>query len=146
MALAIFFGFLAGFGFGSSTVFARLGLQRLSPSVGTFVSVITSFLFALILALIFYVSDLFSLAALAFIWFFLYALITYPLARYFNYSAINMAGATRSTPIVATSPIFSTLIAMVLLGGRPNLLIGAGILVTVAGMALMLSERRKSAN
>ncbi|MCZ6866930.1 MAG: EamA family transporter [Chloroflexi bacterium] len=130
MALAILFGFLAALGFGSGAIFARLGLQRLSPKVGVFVSVCTSFLFTSVLVLLFHTADVLSLTPIAFLWFFFFALITFPLARLFNYSAINLAGASRSTPMLAVSPVFATVIAMITLGERPNLLIGLGILVT----------------
>ncbi len=145
MALAILFGFLAALGFGSAAIFARLGLQRLSPKVGVFVSLCAGFLLTLVVVLIFHISDALSLTPVAFVWFFFYALITFPLARMFNYSAINLAGASRSTPMLAVSPVFATVIAMITLGERPNLLIGLGILVTVLGMVLMLSDRRSSA-
>ena len=146
MALSILFAFLAVIGFGSSSVFARLGLQSLSPKVGTLVSVVTSFLFTALLVLIFHPTDVMSLAPMAFLWFFFYGLITFPLARYFNYSAINLAGAARAAPVMSISPVFATIIAIIALGERPNLLIGTGILVTVMGMALMLSDRRSSAS
>ena len=145
MALAILFGFLAALGFGVGAIFARLGLQRLSPKVGVFVSVCTSFLFTLTLVLLFHMSDVPLLTPIAFLWFFFYALITFPLARFLNYSAINLVGASRSAPMLAVSPIFATSIAMIILGERPNVLIGLGILVTVLGMALMLSDRRSVA-
>ena len=126
MALAILFGFLAALGFGSGAIFARLGLQRLPLKVGVFVSVCAGFLLTLVVVLIFHISDAPSLTPIAFLWFFFYALITFPLARMFNYSAINLAGASRSTPMLAVSPVFATVIAMITLGERPNLLIGLG--------------------
>ena len=55
-----------------------------------------------------------------------------------------MAGATRVTPILALNPIFATILAMWLLGERPNLLIGMGVLVTVIGLGLIVSEQRPS--
>ena len=68
-----------------------------------------------------------------------------PLARLLNYTAISLAGTSRSAPVLAISPIFSTLLALIVLGEKPNMLIGLGILVTVLGMALILSEKRSDA-
>ena len=146
MALSISFAFLAAFGFGSGAVLARLGLQRLSPMASTLVSVATSFVLTAILVLILHPTDVLALVPIAFLWFFIHGLITFPLARFFNYSAINLAGASRSSPILAVSPIFATIIAMAAIGERPNLLIVLGILATVIGMTLVLSDRRSSAS
>jgi len=146
MALAILFAFLATFGFGTASILARLGLQGLPTTVGTLVSVFTSFLFTAVLVLILQPREVLDLAPVAFLWFFLYGLITFPMARFFIYSAFNLAGVSRASPILAVSPIFATLVAMIVIGERPNLLVGVGILVTVMGMALILSERRPSAS
>jgi len=144
--IGLLFVSLAVVGFGLASVFARLGLQRLPPTIGTLVSVATSFLFTSILVLMLYPTDVMLLAPMAFLWFFFYGLITFPLARLFYYSAINLAGAARATPVMAISPVFATIIAIIALGERPNLLISTGILVTVIGMALILGDRRSSAS
>ena len=47
--------------------------------------------------------------------------------------------------MLAVSPIFATLLALIALGERPNLLIGLGILVSVLGMVLIVSEKRSDA-
>ena len=146
MALALLFGFMAALGFGSSTVLARLGLQRLSPAAGVFISLCAGWVFTFALVLGLHASDVFSLPPMAFLWFFIFALITFPLARLLSYTAINLAGASRSSPMLTASPIFATLLAMIALGEKPNLLIVLGILVTVLGMALILSDRRPNAS
>jgi drug/metabolite transporter (DMT)-like permease len=57
--------------------------------------------------------------------------------------ALSIAGAARTTPIISISPIFATLLAIIFLDERPNWLMGLGILMSVSGMALILSERRR---
>ncbi len=145
MTLAILFGFLAAIGFGSSAALARLGLQRVPPTLAVFISLCTGFLFTFILVLTLHLQDALALSPRAFLWFFLFAIITFPLARLLNYTAISLAGTSRSAPVLAISPIFSTLLALIVLGEKPNMLIGLGILVTVLGMALILSEKRSDA-
>ena len=144
MGLGILFAFLATLGFGSSAVFARLGLQEISFKIGTLISVTTSFLFTAVFMLAFDAADIPLVTGIAFLWFLAYGLITFPIARFLNYKSLNMAGATRVTPILALNPIFATILAMWLLGERPNLLIGMGVLVTVIGLGLIVSEQRPS--
>ena len=144
MGLGILFAFLATLGFGSSAVFARLGLQEISLKIGTLISVTTSFLFTAVFMLAFNAADIPLVTGIAFLWFLAYGLITFPIARFLNYKSLNMAGATRVTPILALNPIFATILAMWLLGERPNLLIGMGVLVTVIGLGLIVSEQLPS--
>ena len=145
MALGILFAFLATFGFGASSVFARLGLQGVSLPVSTLVSVATSFAFTVAMMLIFNFSDIGEIAAIAFVWFFFYGLITFPVARFLNYTSLNMAGASRVAPILSLNPIFATILAIITLGERPNIIIWLGVLVTVIGLGLIVSERRPDA-
>jgi len=145
MALGILFAFLATLGFGSSAVFARLGLQRINLKIGTLISVTTSFLLTAVFMLVLNASDVPLLPGIAFLWFLGYGLITFPIARFLNYKSLNMAGATRVTPILSLNPIFATILAMILLGERPSLLVGLGVLVTVMGLGLIVSERRPNA-
>ena len=145
MTLAILFGLLAAVGFGSSAVLARLGLQRISPTLGVFLSLSTGFLFTFALSLALHFRDVLTLTPKAFLWFLFFAVITFPLARLINYTAISLAGASRTSPLLSTSPIFATLLALIALGEKPNLLIGIGILISVIGMGLIVSERRSDA-
>ena len=93
---------------------------------------------ATILALIFNLSDIDDLPIWAFAWFALLAFMGYPMARLFNYTAISMIGATRTAPMDALRPVFSLVLAIVLLGERPNLLVGLGTPVIVIGLVLVI--------
>jgi transporter family protein len=143
MALGILLAFLSLFGFSSSDIFARLGLQRLPPALGAFISVLTGFLVTSILAVALHFDELMALDPRAFLWAFLYGVVTFALARLILYMALSIAGAARTTPIISISPIFATLLAIIFLDERPNWLMGLGILMSVSGMALILSERRR---
>ena len=145
MGLAILFGLLAAVGFGSSAVLARLGLERIPPTKGVLLSLSTGFLFTFALSLALHFRDVITLSPRAFLWFLFFAVITFPLARLMNYTAISLAGASRSSPLLSVSPIFATLLALIALGETPNLLIVTGILISVLGMGLIVSEKRTDA-
>ena len=145
MSLAVFVSVLSAIGFGATIVLARLGLQRVPPTFAVFVSLCSGFLLTFLVVLALHLRDVFELSPRAFLWFTFYAIITFPLARLSNYIAISLAGASRTAPLLAISPILSTLLALITLGERPNLMIVLGILVSVMGMVLILSERRSDA-
>ena len=145
MTLAVFLSVLSAVGFGATIVLARLGLQRVPPTFAVFVSLCSGFLLTFLVVLAFHFRDVFELTPRAFLWFTFYAIITFPLARLSNYTAISLAGASRTAPLLAVSPILSTALALITLGERPNLMIILGILVSVMGMVLILSEKQSDA-
>ena len=140
--LGMFLAFLAACGWGASAIFVRLGLQHLPSTVGTLLSLGVGFLLLFMLALLVNFDAIPTLSAVAFGWFALLGLVNYPMGRFFNFSSIQLAGVARAAPIVATAPLFATLWAVTLGGERPDVLTLAGGLTIVAGIALILSERR----
>ena len=140
MALALVFAFLGAMGFGIGTVFIRLATQRLSPPLVTFVSVGVGAVIAVTLALAVNLSEMRDLPLAAFGWFAVLAAMGYPVARLLNYTAISMLGAARVSPIGSVTPVFSVGLAMVVLGERPNLLVGLGTPVIVAGLVLVVTR------
>lgn len=145
MTLAVLLSVLSAIGFGATIVLARLGLQRIPPTFAVFVSLCSGFLLTFLVVLAFHFRDVFELTPRAFLWFTFYAIITFPLARLSNYIAISLAGASRTAPLLAISPILSTVLALITLGERPNPMIVLGILVSVMGMVLILSEKQSDA-
>ena len=65
---AVAFSILAAFGFASSAVLSRQGLQAVFPLPGVMVSLIFSFLFTGIMALLFAFSDIGSIPQAALLW------------------------------------------------------------------------------
>ena len=144
--LAVSLALLAALGFASSAVFARLGLQRINPLVGVFLSLLASFTLTIILALTLNLKAVLSLPLIAFLWFLILGIINYPLARVLNFTSVSMIGASRTSPIVASAPLVSAILAIAFLGERPNGLIVLGTLGIIGGLALVVSERQSSAS
>ena len=138
--LGILLAFLAACGWGSAAVLARLGLQHMRSTTGTLISLVTGFAFTTILALIFHLGDIVSLAAMAFMWFFLVGIINFPMGRFFKFTGVQLAGVTRAAPISGTFPLFATILAITI-GGEPlRLPIIIGTVAVVTGLGLILSE------
>lgn len=139
--LGVILGLSSGFGFGASAVFARIGLQHVRPTTGTLVSLIVGSTVTMVLAFIFHVDAILNLAGVAFLWFMLSGLINFPLGRLLNFTGVSLAGVSRSAPIVGSSPLFATVLAITIGGESINLMIGLGTVSIIAGLALILSQR-----
>lgn len=137
---AIALSLLSGLGFGSAAVFARFGMQGMSPLSSTLVSVVVSFLPTLLLALIFALSDIKALPAVALFWFFLLGVINFLGGRNFSYQAIGRIGATRTAAVLSTSAMFAAIFAITITGERPHFVVLVGTVVVVLGLTAALGN------
>ena len=139
MTVAIVLALASALGYGSTPLFVRLATQRLTVPVTALFAVGTGALIAITSAFIFNFGDIWQLTPIAFAWFALLAAVYHLLSRLLNYTAISMIGASRSSPIVSSSPIFSAALAIALLGERPNAFVYIGTFMVVGGMALVVT-------
>ena len=138
--LTVFLSLLPALGFGSVSIFARVGLQGVKSTTGAALSMVSSLLVVVIAALIFERDALVDLAPVAFAWLFAAGTANYPLARVLNYTSVSMIGATRSSTIISAQPIFAAALAILFLGERPNWAIGLGTAMIVVAVGLISSE------
>ena len=139
--LEIALGLSAALGFGSSAIFARLGLQHLRPTSGTLVSLVVGSVIAMTLAFIFHFDEIFALGSFAFVWFLLSGFINFPLGRLLNFTAVDLAGVNRATPIIGASPLFAMALAITIGGESINVPIFLGTISIIGGLVLILSQR-----
>lgn len=133
---------VAAFGFATGSIFARLAGRGVPVLIGTGLSVWASLALAAIPALILDLPGIARISTAGFLWIALLALVNYPVARTFNYAAIGRIGAARASPLFSSSPLWSIVLAVIFLGERPNGLIIGGTLAIVAGIVLIVTERR----
>ena len=136
----IFLAIIAGLGWGTAAVFARLGLQGIKPSAGTLISLASSVTLVGSVALIVDFDTIASLQPMTILWFGLIGLITYVIGRQSNFTAIRYIGASRATAIFASAPLFSTAIAITLIGESINIPIAIGTISIVAGLYLVTTS------
>ena len=137
---AIALSLLSGLGFGSAAIFARIGMQGVSPLASTLISVIVSFVPSLILALVFALSDFRDLPPIALVWFLVLGAVNFLGGRTFSYQAIGRIGASRAGAILGTSAVFATVFAITITGERPHFLVLIGTAVVVAGLLTALGN------
>ena len=137
---AIGLSFLAIMGFGSATIFARLGMARVGPMPVTFYSLVFSFLASGILAVIFVPRDFIVLPLIVLAWCLMLGTFNFLGGRNLSYLAVGRIGAARAGAIVGTSAVFASILAITITGERPHWIVLAGTVVVVAGLATALGK------
>ena len=139
--LGVALSLAAAMGFAGSAVFARIGLQYIRPTTGTLVSLFIGIGITLTLSIIFHQEEIIALSGIAFLWFFISGVINFPLGRLLNYTGVSKIGVSRSTPIVGTSPLFATILAVTVGGETINAFMIIGTIAIVGGVAIIVGQR-----
>ena len=88
-----------------------------------------------------YGNEMFTLPATVYAWIILLGLINYPMGRLLNYQGVQLAGVSRTAPILAGAPLVAATLGVVLGGETITFTIAVGIAAIVAGVVLVVSER-----
>lgn len=131
---------MAIMGFGSATIFARLGMGRVGPMPVTLLSLITSFLASGLLAAIFAPTDFITLPLIVLAWCLMLGAFNFLGGRNLSYLAVGRIGAARAGAIVGTSAVFASILAITVTGERPHWVVLIGTVVVVAGLATALGR------
>ena len=136
VALAI----MAALGFASMAIFARVGMQGVKPIPSTLMSLVMSFFPVLLLALIFALPDIRALPMAGYGWLLGFGALNFLGGRVLHYFAINLVGASRSSVILGTGLVFSTMFAILLAGERPHPLLLVATVGVVIGLVIATGE------
>ncbi len=136
----ILFSLLAASGFAATAVFARTALQRMSTPYGTLLSLFVSTVAAMIIAAVLHPGELLGIGVVALGWLFLVGFLNFPLGRMFNYTSVRMVGVSKASTVVATSPLFATVLAVIILGESVSPITLLGTVAVIGGLALMLNQ------
>ena len=137
---AIGLSLLAIMGFGSATIFARMGMARVGPMPVTFISLCFSFAASGILAVIFVPTDFIVLPLIVLAWCLMLGAFNFLGGRNLSYLAVGRIGASRAGAIVGTSAVFASILAITITGERPHWVVLVGTMVVVAGLATALGK------
>ena len=139
--LGVLLGLSAAAGFGTTPVFARLGLQYMRPTTGTLVSVMVGTAIAMAMAFALHWEVIFSLSGVAFLWFLLSGTVNFPIGRLLSFTSVRLVGVSRSTPIVGSFPLFATVLAITIGGETISIPILLGTISIMGGLTLILTQR-----
>ncbi len=138
---AIFWAILSALVWGSAPVLFKLGLKgEVSPLVGIFIHNLTATLFAFLFVVLLR-EDIFNypLKELAFVA--LGGFVSGFLGLLVYYKAIKVGEVSIVAPIAASSPLFSTLLAVAFLGENLTLSKLAGSILVIVGIVLLSYSR-----
>ena len=135
--LGILFVLLASLAWGIAPLFTRKGLQHVSPRAGSFIAVGTAFLLSTVVGLAFHWREMLSLSLLAVGWFALTGIVSNGLANYFYYRGIHLVGASRASPVAASTPLLALPLAALFLGEVITIPAAAGAVCVVFGLYLI---------
>lgn len=137
--LAIALAVLAASSWGLSAVLVRRGLRDLSTSAGTLISLTAGLVYTALLVAAFQFDALLLVSWRATVLFGLIGLLNFPMGRFFNYLAIGRLGVGRSTPLLASSPLFAVMLAVFLTGEQLTLATTAGIAFILGGVFVTIT-------
>lgn len=136
--LAVAFGILASLCFAAASLLAQRGLYIVPTPWGAWVTLVANTAFLLTFHFALYPNaPIFVLDNLTFV---AVGLFVPGVTRVLTFRGIRTMGSAITSTIVNTTPMFSTVLAMLLLGERPGPLVLAGVGLIVAGLATISWE------
>ena len=129
---AIVFGILASLCFAAASLLAQRGLYIVPTPWGAWLTLVANAAFLLAFHFVLYPSaPIFVPDNLIFV---AVGLFVPGVTRVLTFRGIRTMGSAITSTIVNTTPMFSTLLAIVILGERPAPLVLAGVVLTVSGL------------
>ena len=95
----------------------------------------------LVVAAIVNPNELVSIGIIALLWLLLFAFLNFALGRFLNFTGVQMVGASRASTIIAASPLFTMVLAIIFTGETVNPPIVIGTIAIIAGGGLIVSQR-----
>ena len=140
MTLAIIFALLAALGWGISAIFVRLGLQNPSATNGTALSLAVGTILIGVVSVSIHGTEAFSLTPTDLTWIVLLGILNYVFGRYLNFNSVNLAGVSRSAPLLASAPLVAVALGILFGGETVNVYILLGTLSIFTGVTLVATN------
>jgi drug/metabolite transporter (DMT)-like permease len=130
--LAIFFGLLTSFCFALGSLLAQRGYHLGPAPWGAWITLVANTVVLASAHFLFYSETRFVAAEnLVFVG---VGLLVPGVARVLSFRGVRVLGSSITSTIVNTTPVFSTVLAIAVLGERPGPVVIAGMLLTVGGL------------
>ncbi len=139
--LAIALALTAAASWGFSAVLVRFGLRDMTTSLGTLISLLAGLALTGLLVVVAQREELGNASLGAIALFGVIGILNFPMGRFFNYLSMSRLGVARSTPLLASAPLFAVLLAVLVTGEDLEISTVAGIALIFAGLYVTLSGR-----
>ncbi len=127
---------------GTIPVLVRKGLSYSNASVAVLLGLLAGVPLLFLVFSLHPRSVMEAVAPQAAVWFAAVGIMGSCVGRVFNYLGVARLGATRATPLINSSPLFTTILALVFLREQVTFRILLGVLSIVAGVAVLTGKRR----
>ncbi len=141
-ALAVVLALGAASSWGFSAVLVRMGLRDLSTWTGTLISLTSGLVFTGTLVAVLQFDELLAISVTALLLFGVIGVLNFPMGRFFNYLAMDRLGVARSTPILASAPLFAVILAVIFTGEEVGLATALGIAMILGGLYVTVTAPR----
>ncbi|MCF8094414.1 MAG: DMT family transporter [Desulfobacteraceae bacterium] len=140
--MAALLAIIASFFYGLHMVVVRIGLKDMNVFSGGVISMVVSFIGALVLLVFF--PPVNSISPLS-VFFFALAGFSGPcLGRLLLYLGINRVGSAIASSLYSVKPLFAALVAIAFLGEKITTVIGIGTLIIIIGLIIISSNNHHS--
>jgi len=135
-----YFALLAAVLWGTATTMEKIALSQISPLMGLFIrSVAITIFITMTLGFKKELNTLPHLPVKGVILFIISGIVSAFLGQYFYFYAMQKAPASKVVPVAGTYPLFAALFAIIFLGERLTITNAIGIILIIAGLALVRS-------
>lgn len=134
----VVFALCAAVSWAMSAVSVRLGLRYMPATLGTFLSLLSGLVLMSLAVALFRRDQLGEVTLVSVGVFALVGLLNFIFGRYLNFLSISHLGVTRATPVLASTPLFAAILAVLFLGEGMNGLTLLGTGFVIAGVYLVL--------
>jgi drug/metabolite transporter (DMT)-like permease len=126
-----------GFFFATGAVIARVGLVHVPAGTGSLVTIVVGWVPITVISAVLYPKLVFTLPATAYLWMALTGAVNFPVARFLNMASLKILGVGKSTPILATAPLYAAFVGVVFLDETMTWPIALGTVVIVGGVVFV---------
>jgi len=134
----LLFAVLAAIAWGAAPLFAKVGLAKATPLTGVAVrSIAVTSIVLLTVILSGQWKELSLLSARTYAILAVEGILAGLIGQYFYFKAIKILEASTITPIVGAYPLFTVILALLILGEKITLSKGLGALLAVSGVVLL---------
>ena len=140
--IGILFALTAALAWGIGNVWVRIALQGLRPTTASVITLFTGMLLLFPLALVLHWDEVKGISAGVLLIIFFYGMANFLMGRFLNVLSISRIGLNRAIPIVASSPVFALILAVIFLDESLSALIILGTITVMAGILLIVTEQR----
>jgi drug/metabolite transporter (DMT)-like permease len=127
---------------GMMPILVRKGLSHSTASVGVMLGLLASAPLIILVFSFHSQSVVQAVAPQAVAWFVAVGILGPCLGRVFNYLGVARLGAAKATPLISTSPLFTTVLALMFLREQITLKVLLGVLCIVTGIATLTGQQR----